>query len=180
MKRPSATDSRLASSEGRRRRPNKRKNVIRITLGAKYSRMQARGAPRLPRADTSSTTIWLHVPSAVPAVGQVALGIEQGKEFQPDAATSAALRAAAQEAHAWFMDWIVTFGDHYWPEGKWDVAAPPIGPQSDFTWEADGILDVDARGIAFYSFFAPPKKARRRPVLLGRVPRRGGSAAVGR
>ena len=24
--------------------------------------------------------------------------------------------------------------------------------------KADGILDVDARGIVFYSFFAPPKK----------------------
>jgi hypothetical protein len=38
------------------------------------------------------------------------------------------------------------------------VAAPPIAPQSGFTFEADGILDVDARGIAFYSFFAPPKR----------------------
>ena len=56
------------------------------------------------------------------------------------------------------MDRLVTFGTPYWPDGKWDVAVPPIAPQSNFTWEADGILDVDARGIAFYSFFAPPQK----------------------
>lgn len=86
------------------------------------------------------------------------LGIEKGKKFQPDGATSASLRAAAQEVHAWFMDRLVTFGDPFWPGGKWDVAVPPIAPQSNFTWEADGILDVDARGIAYYSFFAPPKK----------------------
>jgi hypothetical protein len=86
------------------------------------------------------------------------LGIKKGREFQPDPATRAKLKSAAQETHAWFMDRLVTFGDRYWPAGKWDVAAPPIAPQSGFTFEADGILDVDARGIAFYSFFAPPKR----------------------
>jgi len=86
------------------------------------------------------------------------LGIDKGKEFKSDETTRAALKAAAQEAHAWFMDRLVTYGVHYWSDGKWDVPAPPIGPKSGFTWEADGILDVDARGIAFFSFFCPPKK----------------------
>jgi hypothetical protein len=87
-----------------------------------------------------------------------ALGIEKGKEFKPDEPTRAGLNSAAQEAHAWFMERLVTYGEHFWPDGKWDVPAPPIAPKSDFTWEADGILDVDARGIAFFSFFCPPKK----------------------
>jgi hypothetical protein len=86
------------------------------------------------------------------------LGIDKGKGFKPDELTRAALNSAAQEAHAWFMERLVTYGEHFWPDGKWDIPAPPIAPKSGFTWEADGILDVDARGIAFFSFFCPPKK----------------------
>jgi hypothetical protein len=86
------------------------------------------------------------------------LGIEKGKEFKPDEPMRAVLNSAAQEAQAWFMERLVTYGSQYWPDGKWDVPAAPIGPKSGFTWKADGILDVDARGIAFFSFFCPPKK----------------------
>lgn len=86
------------------------------------------------------------------------LGIEKGKAFKPDTATQLNLRTAAQEAHAWLMDRLVTFGQPYWSDSKWDIPVPPIAVKSGFTWEADGILNVDARGIAFYSFFLPPKK----------------------
>jgi hypothetical protein len=86
------------------------------------------------------------------------IGIEKGKDFKPDEATQTALRAGAQEAHAWLMDRLVTFGSPYWPGSKWDIPVPPSAVKSGFTWEAEGILDVDARGIAFYSFFCPPKK----------------------
>jgi hypothetical protein len=72
-----------------------------------------------------------------------ALGIEKGKDFRPDAATQIVLRAAAQQAPAWFMDRLVTAG---WPDHKWDIPVPPIGVKSGFTWEADGVLDLDARG----------------------------------
>jgi hypothetical protein len=99
------------------------------------------------------------------------LGIDKDKEFKPDEPTRTALRAAAQEAHAWFMDRLVTYGEHFWPDGKWDIPVPPIGPKSGFTWEADGILDVDARGIAFFSFFCPPKKlgtGQSRHILRGK------------
>ena len=85
------------------------------------------------------------------------LGIDKGKEFKPDEPTQAALQAAAQEAHPWFADRLVTYGEHYWPDSKWDVPVPPIGPKTRFTWESDGIVDTDARGIAFFSFFCPPK-----------------------
>jgi hypothetical protein len=43
-------------------------------------------------------------------------------------------------------------------DSKWDVPVPPSAVKSGFTCETEGILDVDARGIAFYSFFCPPKK----------------------
>jgi hypothetical protein len=86
------------------------------------------------------------------------IGIEKGKDFKPDEATQTALRAGAQEAHAWLMDRLVTFGSPYWPGSNWDIPVPPSAVKSGFTWETEGILDVDARGIAFYSFFCPPKK----------------------
>jgi hypothetical protein len=85
------------------------------------------------------------------------LGIDEGKQFQPDEPSRTAL-TAAEEAHAWFRDRLVTYGSAYWLDGKWDIPAPPIGPKSGFTWEANGVLDVDARGIAFFSFFCRPKK----------------------
>jgi hypothetical protein len=86
------------------------------------------------------------------------LGIEKGQAFAPDESTRPALHAAAQEAHAWLMDRLVTSGERYWPDRTWDVPVPPIGPKSGFTWEADGMVDVDARGVAFFSFFCPPKR----------------------
>jgi hypothetical protein len=86
------------------------------------------------------------------------LGIEKGKEFKPDAATQAVLKQAATEAHAWFMDRLVTYGERYWPDGKWDIPVPPIGPKTEFKWEAADYFDVDARGISFFTYFSPPKK----------------------
>jgi hypothetical protein len=42
-----------------------------------------------------------------------ALGIEKSKEFAPDKPTRTALNAATQEAHAWFMNRFVTYGERY-------------------------------------------------------------------
>jgi hypothetical protein len=106
-------------------------------------------------------------PRDTPMMGMLrTLGIDEGKQFQPDEPSRTALTAAAGEAHAWFMDRLVTYGSAYWPDGKWDIPAPPIGPKSGFTWEANGVLDVDARGIAFFSFFCPPKKLGRGQFYL--------------
>ena len=46
------------------------------------------------------------------------LGIEKGKEFKPDAATVAQLKAAAVEAHAWLMDKAATDITPWWPEAS--------------------------------------------------------------
>ena len=40
-------------------------------------------------------------------------GIDKGKEFESDEPTRAALKAAAQEVHAWFMERLVTYGERY-------------------------------------------------------------------
>ena len=57
------------------------------------------------------------------------------------------------------MDRLVTFGEHFWADNKWDVPVPPRSEKRLYT-EANGILDVDARGIAF--FFCPPVFKTRR------------------
>jgi hypothetical protein len=86
------------------------------------------------------------------------LGIEKGKEFKPDAATQAMLKKAAQDAQAWFMQSMLTYGVQFWPDRKWLVPVSPIGPQTGFKWENANYLDVDARGIGFFSFNTPPAK----------------------
>lgn len=87
-----------------------------------------------------------------------AFGIEKGKAFEPDEPSRATLRAAGKDAHAWLMDRLVKFGVPFWPDRKWDVPVPPFAAKSEFTWKRDGVLDAEARGIAFFSFFCPPKK----------------------
>ncbi len=84
------------------------------------------------------------------------LGIEKGKRFKPDTATRVVLQQASQEVHAWFMDRLVTYGQRYWPDRRWD-SPPSIAAETGFKWEAADYLDVDARGIGFFSSNAPAK-----------------------
>jgi hypothetical protein len=95
------------------------------------------------------------------------LGIEKGKEFKPDVATSVQLKAAAAEAHAWFHAKLPTFTSNWWPGSQWKVPGAPIVPQTGFKWAVDNYFDVDSRGIGFYSFFAPPAKLGRGSFYLG-------------
>ena len=86
------------------------------------------------------------------------LGIEKGREFKPAAVMQAVLKRASHEAHAWFMDRLTRYGQRFWPDGKWEIPVPPIAAATAFKWEAAGYFDVDARGIGFFSFYAPPAK----------------------
>jgi hypothetical protein len=86
------------------------------------------------------------------------LGIEKGRKFKPDAATRALLKQASREVHTWFMERLVNYGQPFWPGRKWDIPGPPIASETGFKWEAADYLDVDARGIGFFSFYAPPAK----------------------
>jgi hypothetical protein len=84
------------------------------------------------------------------------LGIEKGKQFKPDAALTAELKSAAQEAHAWLIEGLPrTSTERLWPESKWVIPAPPIGIKTLFKWEVPGYFDVDSRAIALASFFGP-------------------------
>jgi hypothetical protein len=107
------------------------------------------------------------------------LGIEKGADFKPDTATQATLSAAAQETHTWFMDKLVTFGVKFWPDRGWDIPAPPVAARTLFTWETPDYFDVDARGIAFFSFYAPPKKLGAATFYLGTFFDAGGQRLSG-
>lgn len=86
------------------------------------------------------------------------LGIEKGKEFKPDTTTQAVLAQSAREAHAWLMNGLLTYRTPHWPDSRWAFVAAPVAIETAFTFERTNYLDVDARGIGFFSFYAPPKK----------------------
>jgi hypothetical protein len=71
----------------------------------------------------------------------------EGKEFKPDAAMVAQLKAAAAEAHAWLMDKSATDVTPWWPDSQWCVPTPPITVPTDFEWETPNYFGVDARGL---------------------------------
>jgi hypothetical protein len=86
------------------------------------------------------------------------LGIEKGKEFKPDPATRTQLKVAAAEAQAWLIEGIISTSERYWPDGKWNIPAPPVATKTEFLWEVPNYFDVDARGITLASFFGPVAK----------------------
>jgi len=100
------------------------------------------------------------------------LGIEKGKEFKPDAATVAQLKAAAAEAQAWLINGLVTAGKPWWPGSQWSIPGPPIGFKTQGHWEVPHYFDVDSRGIAFSTFFCPPARS---PTGFTPPPVRNGS-----
>ena len=86
------------------------------------------------------------------------LGIEKGKEFNPDSATVALLNSAAKEALAWLMDKAATDVTPWWPDSQWCIPSPPITMPTMFKWELPNYFGVDARGIALSQYFCPTAK----------------------
>lgn len=87
-----------------------------------------------------------------------ALGIEKGKEFKPDAATTAILKNAATEAQAWLMDKVTTDSTPWWTDSQWVIPSPPITMPTAFKWEMPDYFGVDERAIAIYQYFCPTAK----------------------
>ena len=44
---------------------------------------------------------------------------------------------------------------------------PPVGPETGFSFERLDYLDVDARGIGYFCWYAPPKKLGAATYYLG-------------
>jgi hypothetical protein len=87
------------------------------------------------------------------------LGIEKGKEFRPNAAAVAQLKAAVEEAHDWLNGQLVSsFITEWWPGSQWVLPGSAVTKQTDFLYEVPNYFDVDSRGLSFASFFAPPAK----------------------
>jgi len=94
------------------------------------------------------------------------LGIEKGKRFKPDAAARVVFKQASREAHAWLMERLVSYGQRFWPDRKWNIPLPAIASETGFEWEAAEYFDVDARGIGFFGFYAPQAKPGASPFYL--------------
>jgi hypothetical protein len=107
------------------------------------------------------------------------LGIEKGKEFTPDAATTALLKSAAMEAHEWLMAKAATDVTPWWTNSRWVVPTPPITVPSDFRWETPNYFAVDARAIALSQYFAPTAKLGTGSFYFGTFHDHSGAALDG-
>jgi len=95
------------------------------------------------------------------------LGLEKGKSFDPAPAAQAAFKQGIREAHAWLKDRLLTYGTPYWPDSRWQIPALPVAVETAFSFERPNYLDVDARGIGYFSYYAPPKKLGEATFYLG-------------
>jgi hypothetical protein len=86
------------------------------------------------------------------------LGIEKGEEFKPDNAVKPVLAQSARQSQTWLMKGLLTYNTPHWPDSRWAVPAAPVAIETAFSFERPNYLDVDARGIGYFSFYAPPKK----------------------
>lgn len=93
------------------------------------------------------------------------LGIGRDQQFNPSRIQEL-LNTAAADAHDWCTSQAPTWGDAMWDDAAWS-AASSIGPETGFTFEKDGELDVDARAVMYFLACAPPAKLGRASFYLG-------------
>jgi hypothetical protein len=108
------------------------------------------------------------------------LGLEKGKSFDPDAVAQAGLKNGIREAHAWLKDRLLTYGISYWPDSRWQIPALPVAVETAFSFEQPSYLDVDARGIGYFSYYRRQKNWAKRLSIWAhsRTPRATCSAAT--
>jgi hypothetical protein len=85
------------------------------------------------------------------------LGIEKGKSFAPDAATTEILRAAIGEVRAWMIDFLRRDLPPYWDGSSWSLP-DASGMKTSFSFQTAELLDYDARGMQNFFAWAPPMK----------------------
>jgi hypothetical protein len=92
------------------------------------------------------------------AMGQLrSIGIEKGKAFNPDAATREILKQAVAQAHAGFMQFMTSLPS-FAPGSRWASPATPVGPETGYTFESAGRLEIDDRAALFFFGCAPAKR----------------------
>jgi hypothetical protein len=86
------------------------------------------------------------------------VGIEKGKAFKADAATTATLDAAAKEAHATINDMQRALVSPYWDGTHWTLP-DTTSLKTEFSFQDATMLDYDSRAVANFFAWAPPKNA---------------------
>jgi hypothetical protein len=86
------------------------------------------------------------------------IGIEKGKTFRPDSATTAILDAAAKEAHATINDMQRALVSPYWDGTHWTLP-DTTSLKTEFSFQDATMLDYDSRAVANFFAWAPPKNA---------------------
>ena len=95
------------------------------------------------------------------------LGIEKGKEFKPDAAMQRILAQSARNTHEWLMNGLLTAVMPHWPDSRWEVPFPAVAFETAFSFERPNYLDVDARGIIYFSVYAGAAKPGAATFIVG-------------
>jgi hypothetical protein len=65
------------------------------------------------------------------------------------------------------MNGLLTYSTPFWPDSTWALPAAPVAAETAFSFERRDYFDVDARGIGYFSFYAPPKKLGAATFYLG-------------
>lgn len=102
------------------------------------------------------------------------LGIEKGKQFKPDAATTKVLNAAAQDAYRIMQDGFVTSGkalSAWWPNRQWMNINAALLKKTGEAWSfetADAVWTYD-RAVApfFWANYLPMKLGGQQLYLMG-------------
>ncbi len=107
------------------------------------------------------------------------LGIEKGKNFNPDAATKEVLKKAAKDALTNFMEENILRIDPFWPGTHWGLHKT-TGPATGFTFVSeDGYYDIEGRGVLFFMACGVPKKLGAATFYLGQTVDAAGNSLQG-
>lgn len=120
----------------------------------------------IPRMDESFYTVLAKMVNEEPVIPRDlammnilrSIGIEKGKEFKPDADTTAVFQQSVSEAKAYFQELQRAALKPYWDGSFW--ALPDMsGVKTQFSYQTPDMLDVDYRGMLGFFAWAPPMKA---------------------
>jgi len=94
-----------------------------------------------------------------------AFGFDKGSDFAPDETMLEILSTAAATARDEFMRKAPLEGNTHWPNRAWRWPSA-VGARTGFTFEEDGVLDVEARALMYFLACAPPAKLGKASAYL--------------
>ena len=111
-----------------------------------------------------------------------AIGIEKGRPFAPDTATTTALTDAMQEAHAWLdARYEEVFNATFYDDARWALPAPPELVEATTTgFSNSDSYPVDDRGVLYSWAFFSAKQLGTGQFYLMTIKDKNGDASTGR